>query len=378
MRIGVNALFMIPYKVGGSEVYLRQTLMAIASGFPEIAIVVFSNRENDNLLKNELSPFSQVEFELMNFNASNRYERILREQFELPYRAIKRSIDVLWSPGYTMPLFMSCPQVASILDMQYKNYPGDFSFLARQMMDILVNFACRKSSAIITISDFSKREIVKYTKSKAQKIQVTPLAADPQFSEPLSPRTRKQLLGAFVPDEIPYILSVANTYPHKNMHMLVDAFGLLTDKLPHNLIIVGNPHRAEDKLKDSLSKLKYKKRFMRLQNLSKQQLAALYQGADIFVFPSLYEGFGLPVLEAMISGVPVVTTNKASTPEVGGDYVQYVDSISANEIAKQIVKIAKWSDSYREQKITDAMQWAAAFSWEKTAQQTISVLKAIT
>jgi glycosyltransferase involved in cell wall biosynthesis len=377
LKIGVNTLFLIPGEVGGSEIYLRQTLLAIARQFQDVELVLFTNQENDVVLQKDLAEFKQTEFVRLDFRASNRYARIIREQIELPSKVRRSSVDILWSPGYVGPFHSSCPQVTSILDMQYKNYPEDLSFIARIVTNLLVNLAVRRNKAVITISAFSKHEIMKYMDVSSDQIYVTPLAADQSFVEPLPKNIRQNRLSSLVPRNNPYILTVANTHPHKNIHTLVKAFHTISNIIPHNLVLVGNPQRGEDKLQKALDKLPDKRRFIRFGTLSKSELIALYQGSDLFVFPSLYEGFGLPVLEAMISGIPVITTHMASIPEVGGDYVQYVDCVNAKGFAEKILAVIRWDDAFRAHWIKAAKCWASQFSWEKTAARTVDALQAV-
>ena len=149
MKIGINTLFLIPGEVGGTETYLRQTLLAMAEFCPGVSLVLFTNRENDPVLKKDLSGFKQVTFVRLDFGASNKSARITREQTELPGKVREAGVDVLWSLGYTAPFFSPCPQVVTIHDMQYKTYPEDLSFRARIVTDVLVKIAarrCRRSS----------------------------------------------------------------------------------------------------------------------------------------------------------------------------------------------------------------------------------------
>jgi len=377
MRIGVNTLFLIPGEVGGSETYLRQTLYHMVEKYPDTGFVLFTNRENDPVLRKDLASFGQVEFQKLNFSASNRYVRILREQTELPLKVKGCAIDVLWSPGYTAPFFSSCPQVTSILDMQYKSHPDDLTPVARVMTDILVKTAVRRSQQILTISNFSRQEILCYTSASQERIGVTHLAAGPQFTR----ITQKE-------DDIfrshgsvrnfplkPYILSVANTYPHKNIHTLIEAFGLIMKDTDCDLVLVGLPRLGEGQVEKAVEKLGDGKRVFRLSKLSVNKLVTLYREAEMFVFPSLYEGFGLPVLEAMMAGTPVVTTRKGSIPEIADDFVVYADPPDASFMADKMKEVLGWSPLRREKWVEKARRHATKSNWEKTADETMDLLR---
>ena len=375
MKIGVNTLFMIPGEVGGTETYLRHTLLAMVTVSPETGLVLFTNRENDRILREKLAECEKVEFIRLDFSAANRYARIVREQLELPGKVRLAGVDVLWSPGYTMPYRTCCPQVVTIHDMQYKNHPDDFTILVLIVTGCLVEMAARRSRRIIAVSQFTKKEIVKYTSVSEKKIDVIHEAVDPAFGLGPDAGTPHRLAAALTGSDKPYILTVANSYPHKNLDSLAKAFCLLERRIPHILIIVGKPGLGEKKLEDALTGLGDPSRVVRLSGLVGEDLISLYQGADLFVFPTLYEGFGLPILEAMAARVPVVTSRFASVPEVGGNNAIYCDVNNSSDLSCTIEEVLARSPRERDVHLTAAQSWAARFSWKKTARQTLASLR---
>ena len=378
MKIGVNTLFLIPGEVGGTEIYLREVLLAMAKSFVDIEWILFTNRENDGYLKTIFGQFPQFAFHPLPLRATNRYARIIREQVDLPFRVAASRVDVLWSPGYTAPFFSPCSQVVTIHDMQYKRYPQDLTFLARLATDILVRVAVARCSRIIAVSDFSRQEVIHFTKANPEKVTVVYEAADPAFARPLPEDIKRQRLKRLLPSEKPYILCIANTYPHKNVRALIEAFGQILEKIPHQLVLVGKPRLGEPEVQTALRRMPDTSRIQRLLQVDYEDLFALYQGADLFVFPSLYEGFGLPVLEAMMSGVPVLTTRCGSIPEVGGDKVCYFDQASATDLTQQMMRIVSWKSDYRKIQVMEAQKHACQFSWRQTAAKTIECFKQIT
>jgi len=381
MRIGVNTLFMIPGDVGGTEVYLRNTLTAMAARDTGNVLVLFTNRENDSLLRKDLAEYPSVEFHQLPCQASVRPIRIFMEQFLLPFVAKKQQVDVLWSPGYTAPAFCFSPQAVTICDLQYKSYPEDMSAVERKTLDILVRTACKRCDAVITISEFSRQEVIKYKFSQGDKVFAIPLGVTADFScsssDDILTRDSVHLLQGMGVKK-PFLLCVAHTYPHKNVDKLVDAFCLLEDTLSHQLVLVGKARRGENTLQESLANIHDNARVVRLSGLSDSELQALYKNADIFVLPSSYEGFGLPVVEAMMACIPVITPKMASLPEVGGEYAFYVDSPEPSSFVKQISHVLSLSRQQREKHIYDAQIWAAGFTWKRTALQTVKVLESIT
>jgi glycosyltransferase involved in cell wall biosynthesis len=403
MKVAINTLFLIPGEVGGSETYLRETLLAIARQYPDIELALVTNKENDDLLRSLYGGFSQCTFHLLPIRATNRYVRIIAEQTRLPWMLRTIKPDVLWSPGYTAPLFYAGKQVVTIHDMQYRSYPDDLGFLARLVTHILVCGAARRCDGIIAISEFTKREILKHTAARGRDIHVTLEGVDPGFGESdrcsvfgvqedENPVTGNQQAGINLhhptsspntehrtpkPSSLqPYVLSVANSYPHKNLHRLVDAFALLLDRIPHQLVIVGRPRLGEPQLVKSLSKIP-PDRVHRVAGLSRQELIELYQSADLFVFPSLYEGFGLPVLEAMMAGVPVVTTREGSIPEVGGDEVTYTDGRDPTDLAAKILETINLPTDARQSRLHSARARATTFTWSIAADKTVAAWQSV-
>ncbi len=376
LRLGVNTLFLVPGDVGGTEIFLRETLKALATGPGDIELVLFTSRDNDALLRGDLARYPNVSFRQLHFSAANRPLRIVLEQTLLPAACLGARLDCLWSPGYTAPFLAPCRQAVTIPDLQYKSHPEDMSRVERWVLDSLVCIACRTSRTIFTISEFSKREVVKYGFAPAGKIRAVLLGVDQSFAAIRPEGERRAALQGLIPLNLPYILCVAHSYPHKNVHLLVEAFSRLTEAIPHNLVIVGKPRRGEKALADAIAGLNSSGRLFRFkEGLAYPTLQMLYQGADVFVLPSAYEGFGLPVIEAMMAGVPVVTSRAGSLPEVGGEHVLYVDALTAEDIAGAISRTVNWSREERQMRISRARQWAGAFTWRRSADRLIGAFQ---
>ena len=167
----------------------------------------------------------------------------------------------------------------------------------------------------------------------------------------------------------PYILCVANSYPHKQVHVLVEAFGKIEGQIPHRLVILGRPRRGECAVQEAMTRVSDKTRVTRLDYVDREDLPALYQASSLFVFPSVYEGFGLPVLEAMMAGVPVITTRSGSIPEVGGDAVAYFEAGSSGALAARLKEVLVGGAA---DLAVNVDQLVKRFSWAETARSTIS------
>lgn len=376
MRIGINTLFLVPGDVGGTEVYLRETLAAMAKLADGDRLVLFTNQENDRLLRADLAAFPQVECRRLPCRAAVRPLRILAEQFILPFAARKARVDVLWSPGYTAPAVCFSPQAVTVCDLQYKSHPEDMSWLERTTLDILVQTACRRCQAVLTISEFSKQEVLRYGFAQTEQVHAVLLGVKNDFQNRLAEDEDGRILSRLHVRK-PFLLCVAHTYPHKNADKLIDAFALLQDEIPHQLVLVGKGRRGEEAVRSSLLKIRSPERVLRRHGLAEHELRTLYQEAAVFVLPSSYEGFGLPVLEALLARLPVVTVKAASLPEVGGEAAWYVDAPEPALLAGKIREVLRLSAQERSRQADAGRQWASAFTWERTAAQTLQVLQSI-
>lgn len=347
MRVGVNTLFLIPDEVGGAEVYVRGVLPRLCALDPSLELVLFTNRENHET-------FAEFDRIPLHVPARCRPWRVLAEQTMLVAAARRAHLDLLFSPGYTAPLRAPCPQVVAILDTQFCEHPEDFPWLSLQAQKFLITRAARVADVITTLSEFCRGQIEMHLKVPSQKIIVSPLAPAPAFSGPQPCRLQK-----------PFLLFVSNTYLHKNGARLARAFLNIAHKVPHDLVIVGQSRAGEPPPNPRI------KRFFHLLHAG-PELVGLFQGCDLFVFPSLYEGFGLPVVEAMAAGARVVAARAASIPEVAGDAATYFDPTSEEAIGRAILDVLDEPPKTRQRFIEIGRARARQFTWDRCARQTLA------
>ncbi len=372
MRIGINTLFMIPGLVGGSETQLRNLVSKLASIDPDNEYILFTNTENSGSFNLEEPNFLEVRCPIP---ARFRPARILWEQFILPIQCQWHRIDLLHSPGYVCPIALPCPSVVSIHDMNYFLFPQDWSKLALWVLKILVPLSARSSSQIIAVSQSSKRHIMKILKIPEDKINVTYNGVDKIFHphhsrrEILEMKNRMGIKGNF-------ILSVAFSHPHKNLRRLLQAYYMLRkDKgITHQLLLAGNPGRDHLELVRTVRKLGIDQELIFTGYLPGHQMPLVYQAADLFVFPSLYEGFGLPILESMACGTPVVSSNAASLPEVVGKAGILVDPYHIDGMAGAMYQVLS-DKNLAQDLIKKGLRQSKRFSWVQTAKDTLAVYK---
>lgn len=349
MRVGVNALFLLPGEVGGSEVYLNELLPAVTRVSASLDIVVFTNRENH-------ACYEGYERVPLHVAAASRPKRILFEQTALPRAARRAGVDLLFSAGYTAPLYCALPRATTIFDAQFRAFPRELSLAQRLAYNVLVGGSARTADRVLTLSQFSARELHTRLGIPLKAIAVTPPGL-PSLPEP-----------GVIPESVrrPFLLYVSNTYPHKNVPRLAEAFLHIADRIPHSLVIVGR-NRGGEPPRDE--------RIVRLEGVSREALSALYRQCDAFVNPSRYEGFGFPTLEAMAAGARVIAATTGATTEVAGDAASYFDPVDPIQMADVMLGVLHESREERARFIGKGLERAKLYSWDECARVTVKAFE---
>jgi glycosyltransferase involved in cell wall biosynthesis len=297
----------------------------------------------------------------------------VREQFELPQILSRHKVDLLHSPHFLLPLVRPCRAVATIHDVIYMACPEDLPSLAGRLYYRAMMTACsRIATRLITDSNHSKDEIVRYLKTDAAKIEVVYPAVDPFFQSRANPTEVASVRSRFGID-CDYIVCVGIYKPRKNHARLLKAFQLLLKSgTQSRLVIAGPMGEGKPILQRLATELGVAEHVVFTGFVNDADLRALYSGARVCVCPSLYEGFGFTVLEAMACGVPVVCSSATSLPEVAGKAALYFDGYKPEEMAAQLYN-AFSDDAVRETLIADGRSNLLKFKWEETARQTLAV-----
>lgn len=347
MRIGLNLLYLIPGKVGGTETYAREIIPHLSKAHQ---LVLFCGRETAPTFTES----KNIEVITLPINSANRLARILAEQILLPIYCLRYKLNVLFSLGYSAPFLHTCPSVVTIHDLNWYYHPEDFSPLNRFAWEWLTRLSAQYSDHVITDSNYSRKSLIQVLGLADDKI-TSILHATPTILATGNKKTNNK-----------YIFTVLADYPHKNLASLLTAFAQVSSKRADlDLVICGL-----GKQPSSSKRVKY------LGYVTRTNLAELYAGAEIFVFPSAYEGFGYPVLEAMSYGTPVVSSRATSLQEVVGDGGILVDPydidgyvISINKLLDSPAERAKW--------VKRGKLRASELKWEHTAKSTLDVLKKV-
>ena len=292
----------------------------------------------------------------------------ISEQLEIS-RKTPADTDLFWCPHYNFPLFWRGKLLATVHDVFHlanPQYVAGFHrrFYAKFMFQRLV----RKADAILCVSQFTKGELLRLTGGHAEKMKVIHNGVDSSWFD---------IKKAERPHPKPYLLFVGNVKPHKNLRRLLQAFGEIQGKIPHDLVIVGKKEgfiTGDREVADQAEAFGNRVRFTGL--LEEDQLRQFYVFADLMVFPSLYEGFGFPPLEAMAAGIPVACSNAASLPEVCGDAVVYFDPMDPADIARKIVQVME-NTKAREDMVRRGAARAKGFSWATSAMETNNAIEGV-
>ncbi len=372
MRIGIDARMYGPQQAGLGR-YVQKLLENLTEIDSENEYVVFLKKDNFDLFETKNSKFKKV---LADIHWYGKDEQLL-----FPKIIKKEKVDLMHFPHWNVPLFYRAPFVVTIHDLILVHYPNRRAstlnpilyFLKYIFFRIILWYAIFESKKIITISEFSKKDLVKTLKVKPHKIVVT-------YEAPLEEQVGgvENVLEKYNITK-PFVMYVGNAFPHKNLEMLVKSWQFFIEKYSKNyqLVLVGKENYFYKRLKKEVKNYNDKNLSEAIKIIGfvpDNLLVGLYKKAELYVFPSLYEGFGVPPLEAMQYGVPVVSSNKSCMPEILEDGANYFDPEKYQEIAKVIYK--NLIDQTERKKLKENSKIILKkYSWKKMAKETLKVYK---
>jgi glycosyltransferase involved in cell wall biosynthesis len=305
------------------------------------------------------------------------------KQVALPWKAYREKCDLVFCTDYVVPYFSSCATVPVFHDAGFWERGDDYNSYWLKLLNLIAVPAALKALAIVTVSESAKARLVKSTGIPAGKIEVVYEAPKQTISGPsLSPAECSEVLEKYGLDRCtPFILSVGVMEKRKNLPRLVSAFAQVVGQIPADikLVLVGQagPKKAMDdskNIRDIIAQHGIESRVICTGYVPDRELGAFYQSALIYAFPSLYEGFGLPLLEAFANKLPVIAANATSLPEVAGDAAQFFDPFDVEEIGEVIIKVAS-DENLRAELINRGELRLEEFSWQKTAMQLMEIFE---
>ncbi len=367
MHVGLNLVFLIPGETGGMEVYARELIPELVSAAPQTRFTAFVNREAAAV---QDAPWGNlIPAVTVPVRALNRFEWVRGEQQLLPRQASRAGVDLVHSLGGTAPCWGHFRRVVTIHDLGYRLVPEAHLGILGLGMRALVPLAARSSHRIIVPATSTREDLQHLLRTPESKVDVVFNGlGTPRRAAPLPEAAVRHWLGA---GARPIALCVAAKRPHKNLMRLLGALALIPPGRRPLLVLPGYPTPHEEELRRWAAELAVADNVRLLGWIDQSELEGLYDAAACFVFPSLLEGFGLPVLEAMARGVPVACSSRGSLAEVAGDAALRFDPESESAIATAIERLLFNSDEAERLRGLGRRQ-AAKFTWAKTAAGTLA------
>ena len=373
MRIGISTLVTIPGGIGGIQTYLQKLIENLAKIDKENEYFLFAAPWNEDLFKIKQKNFKKL---ICRVPAKPLFLRVLYEQILLPLLAWRNKIDVFHFPANFSLSIPFCPSVLTLHDITPLVSLELIPPVPRYYWKLAYKLSTRRVDSIITVSYSSKEDIAKFLAVPEEKIKVIYHGNRPRTLE-IKDESISNLYQN-KKEKFPYILWVGKMYTHKNLPRLLRAYSKLvkTWHIKHQLVLCGMKGWGYSSFMETVKELNLQDRVIFKGYLPDNELELVYSNASLFIFPSLSEGFGLPILEAMSYGVPVITSNYGSMAEVAGDAALLVDPYNIDKIAEAMYKVLTDQD-LRKNLINKGLERAKQFSWEKTAKETLGVYKEV-
>jgi glycosyltransferase involved in cell wall biosynthesis len=363
VRVGIDA-----HMVGGQETGNETYVKGIVDGFKDLA------QDVDILVFNVGTPWTAPQGRIQ-FQRLITGNPLMRLGVELPLRSMGQHLDLLHMT-YAAPAWSAAPLVLTVHDICYTTNPEWFSSRDLRVLSTMVPRSIRKAAHVITDSQDARRQIIEHYRVPATKISAIPIGAG-AGAEPIAlDAAREELSALGLNLDRPFILAVGNLQPRKNLVRLLDAFGELVAHRGHDidLVIVGPRRYRAHEIISAAGSVTDRVHFTGY--VTDRQLAAFYRCSTVFVLPSLYEGFGLPALEAMAQGVPIACSDAGALPEVCGDAAIMFNPKSVESIAAAVERILGDAELRRRLSLAGTAR-ATMFSWKKTAELTLKVYEQV-
>jgi glycosyltransferase involved in cell wall biosynthesis len=374
MKIAIDIRTILPTRsgVGNYVLHLIDNLLRVDS---ESTYFFISRTKNLALIDNlEKRGVPLITF----FSHENHPLGDLWEHFILPLRLKKFGVEIFHGPASLIPFRKkNFRVVVTIHDLVAFLFPNTIPLKYGAYMRYLLRYAVRRADKIISVSNHTREDLIRILKVPSEKITVVHEAPTPLFRSLDRAWAREQLKNRYGLQK-KFIYHLGNIEPRKNLIVLLQAFGQVCRQI-HNeyvLVLSGQPGWLTGNLQRFLARYPFKERIIFTGYVPREDLPLFMNGAELFVFPSLYEGFGLPVLEAMNCGTPVITSNRSSIPEIVGSAAVMIDPEDPAALAEMIVSLLRRPEE-REKMSRLGLEQAGRFTWEEAARKTLAVYQSI-
>ena len=367
MIIGIEAAHANRSERTGVEEYCWQMIQHFKTIIPaDVRVILYSNTP----LQAELATLPpNWEVRVLTWPLGK-----LWSQLRLAFELFLPPPDIFFAPAQLVPLWCPKKTITMLHDSAFKAVPQSYRFWGRQYLKIMNRLVLRNSARVLLSAEFNRREIQKYYGPRFNnKLQVIPLGFDASRFHPLSPEERAPLAALLARCQVhpPYIFYLGRLEEKKNTALLIDAFNSLKQKYtePLQLVLAGKPGAGYDTVYRALKQSPFRSEIRELGFIGGSEAAQLLAGAAVFAFPSRYEGFGIPLLEAFAAGCPVVASPNGALPEVAKDATVFADPTNTEAYASELLRLLT-NVPLRDQQIDRGVRRAREFSWAKTAAAT--------
>jgi glycosyltransferase involved in cell wall biosynthesis len=366
VKIGINLLWLVPGRAGGLETYVRGLVGGLESVAADAEFILFTNPQVHQSFERLQPNFRRVLYPIPSRPTALR---LLSEQLILPLLARRARVDVLHGPANMVPILAQCPTVMTLHDLHFFELPEILPGAKGALLRAMVRLGARRARRLLTISEFSRNRISKRFRIATDLIGLSYMAPKPIVCLPEQgwPKLARRFGIANG-----YVMAISHSYQHKNIPRLMSAFARARNGSGLQLVLAGRAPKRGPSLRLLARELGIESSVIFTDFVSDTEMRALMQHAAVFAYPSLYEGFGIPVVEAMTCGVPVVASTAGPLPEVAGGAALLIDPTDTDAIAGAITRVM--SDPELRQKLSErGRERAHMFSWESAARATMRV-----
>jgi glycosyltransferase involved in cell wall biosynthesis len=369
-QIGLNAHLLSgqqSYRRAGIHTYIAQQLNHLPRDEQDLSLNVYTNTTDD------LAPDIASKSIATQWSTKRRLIRIAWEQIALPLAARRRSLDLLHGMAFVTPLLAPCPTVVTVYDLSFIYFPDRYPLLQRMYLTSQTRRSCRSARHVVTISESGRQDVSRLFGIPLDRISVIHPGVDLSFF----PRSDNEIADFRARQNLPsqYILHVGTLQPRKSIPTLIKAFSKLR-RPDLELVLVGGRGWAYDEIFHLVRELDLERQVRFTGYVSDGELPLWYNAAAVLVFPSVYEGFGLPVAEAMACGTPVVAANTSAIPEAAGAAARLFKAQDATALSEHMAAVLDDPDlkaKMREQGLLQARQ----FSWERAGQELVDIYRRV-
>jgi glycosyltransferase involved in cell wall biosynthesis len=353
MKIGINATF-LNKKPTGVGIFTKEISTKLCTLNEET--IVFTSVKLEDVHERQLHKtpsWTQGSTKL-----SQNVNRMIYSNTVLPFLIKKRKIEILFCPITEFPLFQSSPLIVTVHDLHPFYFPEQFG-LSSNYFKFSLKLLTKWARRLIVPSHFVKRELLNYLNIESNLVDIVPPGYDKALFKPLDEEFKKDFLKRYGLEE-PFILFVGSLFPYKNIKTLLKTFLDIQGKIPHSLIVVGKIELSQEKLPEH-------KRIHYLDYVQPTDIPGFYSYADIYVHPSLVEGFGMTIVEAMACGTPVISSNGGSLPEVVGEAGVLFDPSDSQQLGERLLTVIYNKSLQKEMRVM-GFQQVKQYSWARTAK----------